>query len=485
MNDFFARQDEARRKSGYLVFHFAGALLAIVVLMYLIILVIFGSETKRLFVPELFLGVTAVTSAILGFGSLYKTLALRQGGASVASMMGGELIQTNTTDPLLRRVLNLVEEMAIASGVPMPPVFLMPHEKGINAFAAGYNPDDAVVGVTRGAVETLTRDELQGVIAHEFSHILNGDMRLNIRLIGWVHGILLIHIVGYWVFRGSLEVSQSRDGAKIGIPLMAAGVAFMALGLIGVLFGRMIKSAVSRQREYLADASAVQFTRNPDGIGNALVKIGRLSDHSRIKHRRAEEISHMFFGSPFKRMSGLMSTHPPLVNRIQRILPHFDGNFPQITAQEISDVRQSALVGGGPVPSMLSHTSGPPSVTVDGKEVVAEPSEMLEVVGAPFREHLEASRRLISRLPDELLQAAREPFGSRALVYVLLLDDNPDIRERQLDVLRKQADQPVYDETLRLLKWEHELTAEMRLPLVDLSLGALRIVSGSVRGFSR
>src|SRR5262249_2273093 len=194
--------------------------------------------------------------------------------------------------PDLRKLLNVVEEMSIASGVPMPEVYLMPDEKGINAFAAGTAPDNAVIGVTEGCVRHLKRDELQGVIGHEFSHILNGDMRLNMRLIGVVFGLLCIMLVGRvmldaFIRGGSPRSSSARNANPPPIFLLAIGL--IVIGWPGAFFGRLIQAAVSRQREFLADASAVQFTRNPLGLAGALKKIGGLAYGSRLDSAHAAE----------------------------------------------------------------------------------------------------------------------------------------------------------------------------------------------------
>ena len=239
------------------------------------------------------------------------------------------------TDLDERKILNVVEEMAIASGTPVPPVYLMENEEGINAFAAGFTPGDAVIGVTRGCIRTLTRDELQGVIAHEFSHILNGDMRLNIRLIGVLYGILLISMTGWLIFRSTayntgFNTRRDDDDRRGGNPWPLVGLALYILGYVGVLFGNLIKAAVSRQREFLADASAVQFTRNPDGIAGALKKIGALSEGSKIQAPEAQETSHLFFGEATGHIFGFMATHPPLAERIRRIDPSFNGDFSQV-----------------------------------------------------------------------------------------------------------------------------------------------------------
>ena len=265
--------------------------------------------------------------ALITVGSLYKMAQLAGGGTVVAERLGGRRVYPNTTDPVERRLLNVVEEMALASGVPVPPVFLLSEEQGINAFAAGYSPSDAVVGVTRGCAQQLTRDQLQGVVAHEFSHILNGDMRLNMRLIGVLHGILLMGLVGRELLRlvGHSGGGRSRrnDGAA---PLLLIGLAFMVIGFLGLFIGNLIKAAASRQREFLADASAVQFTRNPEGIAGALKRIGAAVFGSKLASPRAAEASHMYFAEG---ISTLFASHPPLHERISRIDPQWDGKFPQ------------------------------------------------------------------------------------------------------------------------------------------------------------
>ena len=337
MVDFFTAQDHARRNTGKLVLCFVLAIVVMILGIYVTALFTLhyssddsnGRHTEPVdwIQPEIFLAVTVVVLVVIGGGSLYKIVELRRGGEAVALMLGGRRIHPNTTDLNQRRLLNVVEEMAIASGVAVPPVFLLRDEPGINAFAAGFTPDDAVIGVNQGTLDYLTRDELQGVIAHEFSHILNGDMRFNLRLIGLLHGILLIGLIGYFLMRSSGRSSSNRDSGG-GIAL---GLALFVIGYAGLFAGRMIKAGISRQREYLADASAVQFTRNPESIGGALKKIGGAAEHSKMETAEAESISHMFFGDAFMRSAhSMFATHPPLQKRIRRVDPHFDGKFPVV-----------------------------------------------------------------------------------------------------------------------------------------------------------
>jgi Zn-dependent protease with chaperone function len=274
--------------------------------------------------------VTAITLLIIAGGMIFKTLSLRQGGAAVAASVGAVPVDPTTSDPQLRRLVNIVEEMSLASGVPAPRLFVMPQEPGINAFAAGFTPADAAITVTSGALTQLNRDELQGVIGHEFSHILNGDMRLNIRLIGLLAGILLIGLMGLRF----LQFGGGRGGGRSGAPILAIAVAMAVFGFVGVFFAKLIKAAVSRQREWLADASAVQFTRQTTGLEGALKKIAGIPTGSVLRDSRsAAEVSHMLFGEGARKFSAFYATHPPLTDRIKALNPSFD-------AREVAELKQ-------------------------------------------------------------------------------------------------------------------------------------------------
>ena len=467
--DFFERQDVARRNTTRLVILFALAVLALIVSIDLLLAATMGYLGRN---PEtgavdwtlaadprvLSLAVFG-TLLVAGGGTLFKIAQLRGGGKVVAEQLGGRLLNPDSTVPSEQQLLNIVQEMAIASGAPTPPVYLLDQEAGINAFAAGFTPSDAVIGVTRGAAEAFTRDELQGVIAHEFSHILNGDMRLNIRLIGLLHGILIIGILGYFVLRMGMfsGVGRSRSRQQGSpLPLLALGAGLMAVGLFGMLFGNLIKAAVSRQREFLADASAVQFTRQPAGIAGALKRIGGATTGSGIQNPNAPEASHMFFGRATRGLSGLFSTHPPLADRIRRIEPSWDGALPEgppAASARPSAAGVAAFAGG-------AASAGPPTV---------------DQVGQPAGEaHLQYAARLVKSLPAQLVSAAHEPYGARAVVYALLLDHEAAPRQRQLAHLKGAADPGVYEETLRLMPLVEQLDMRARLPLLDISLPALR-----------
>ena len=464
--DFFEMQDAARRKTSFLIVYYFFAVAAIIVAVYFTVELVFGNQEG--FDLNLFFTVAIATLAVVAVGTLIKTAQLKQGGAAVAEMLGGMMVDTSTSNPSERRLLNVVQEMALASGTPVPPVYLLEQEDSINAFAAGFSPGDAVIGVTRGCVEQLNREELQGVIAHEFSHIINGDMRLNIRLIGVLGGILAIAMVGFGVMRAAAfssfghRRSRQRDQGNAGMVLILLGIGLIVVGYIGVLFAKIIKSAVSRQREYLADAAAVQFTRNPDGLAGALKQIGGFEGGSRLLADKAEEASHLFFANGVTSfLSTIMSTHPPLMDRIRRIDKSFSGDFERVE-------------------SMTSVNEITPEY-VDGQppQFVADADDIIGSIGAPTHAHVIHAAAMVKRIPHDVRMAAEQPFGARAVVYGMLLDEEKDVCERQLEHLRQWADEAVYNETLRLLPLISSVGTELRISLLEISLGPLRRLSSS------
>jgi Zn-dependent protease with chaperone function len=485
--DFFQSQETARRKTGLLVFYFIVAVAIIVLLTYGVIATAFvgaGSShgagaaassqvpVTALWDPALFAVIALGTLSLIGGGSLYRIASLAGGGHTVAEMLGGQPLSPQTSDPDERKILNVVEEMAIASGTPVPPVYLLEQEDAINAFAAGYSPGDAVIGVSRGCIQNLSRDELQGVIAHEFSHILNGDMRLNVRLIGILYGILLISMTGWIIFRttaGWSRSGDSRDGErKGGNPLPLVGLALYVLGYVGVFFGNLIKAAVSRQREFLADASAVQFTRNPDGIAGALKKIGALSEGSKLRTPNAPEASHLFFGDAVGHIFSLFATHPPLVERIRRIDPSFDGDFSQV---RLATIEHAAA--GPPGRVTLRPQARPARGTMR-----FNPMEVVGRVGTVDPQQLAYAAAVLNALPDPLKELAYEPFGARAILFALLVDhEDESFRAAQLERLSAYAEPALCREVERVLPLVHRLPRESRLPLVSMVVPALRRLS--------
>jgi Zn-dependent protease with chaperone function len=484
--DFFQQQAKAHKKTKWLVIYFILAVATMIAVIYVVAILAFSGvkahqqgfngeqQQFNLWDPQIFFCVALGMLAVILLGSSYKTMALAAGGSAVSEMMGGRLIKPNTTDPDERKLLNVVEEMAIASGVPVPQVYVMDEENGINAFAAGHKPGDATVTVTRGCMKLLTRDELQGVIGHEFSHILNGDMRLNLRLMGTIFGILCLAIIG----RILLQTARGGGRNRGQNPLPILGLALLVVGYIGVFFGRLIQAAVSRQREFLADASSVQFTRNPGGITGALKKIGGLGeDGSRVSHAHSEELSHMFFGNgvshPF---IGLLETHPPLPERIRVFEPTFDGKFPIVRYDQGSQSPRMPQAKRQQMPNIFGTVVGG-AILASGdaaKPPVINPHAVLPNLGNPTPLHLEYAAKLRESLPDSVKAAAQEPLDAVALIYAMLLNDDDAKRATQLAELAKRVEPAIYQKTAALFPDVSKAEAHAHLPMVNLALGALR-----------
>ncbi|WP_444889629.1 M48 family metallopeptidase [Microbulbifer sp. DLAB2-AA] len=467
--NFFEYQDKARRNSGLLVGLFTLALILLVGLTTLVAAAAVSYSRGQAFSPlaiEQLLGwqtvgyiaLTIVT--IVALGSLYKLQQLAAGGKVVAESLGGRKLNIAPQGPAEQRALNVVEEMAIASGTPVPDVYLI-EDQAINAFAAGYKPCDAVIGLTRGCIENLNRDELQGVVAHEFSHILNGDTRLNIRIVGLLNGILIIGLLGHWLVRGIYPNSSNNRGR---IPLFALGLALMVLGYAGTLLGNLIKSAVSRQREYLADASAVQFTRNKAGIANALKKIGGYSTGSNLSSGRAAEFSHMFFSSGLKRsFFNLLASHPPLSKRIARLEPSWNGLY----LNERSSTAQTQIKETNSESTIRFVDSAPFQVALEAVD---------NSIACPSAQQVQYGRQLLESIPSAILQAAHDPFIARALIYHLLLHSGESEREAQMVLLKKIAHPAVVREMHKLAPQLKALPDNARLPLLDLCVPALKVL---------
>jgi Zn-dependent protease with chaperone function len=470
--NFFDAQDKARRSTRRLVFLYSLATIGIVAgitAVAAVVLWVAGPMEHHLpfteFVPEILplLAIVAVLATVFIMGATaYKTSSLSAGGSKVAESMGGTRVPPDVQDPSLQRLRNVVEEMAIASGVPVPDIYVLERESGINAFAAGYDTGDAAVAVTRGTLDMLNRDELQGVIGHEFSHILNGDMRLNIRLMGILFGIMVIALIGRAILRGSAW--GSRRGRGQGVVVIAA-IGLAILGWIGIFIARVIKARVSRQREYLADASAVQFTRQTRGIANALKKIGGFQSGSYLRATDPEEISHMLFGSG-SRLSGLFATHPPLTERIQALDPGFTpDDFPQVDLATRDAVVEDLRAAG------LHGTAAP----VSGIDSTADlPRTITDRVGDPGDEHLQAAMWIRRSVPETLYDAAHSHDLAYLLAVALVLDHRGNATGRQLGIVNERLGA---DRT-RLIRQFHEdivrAGIEYRLPLMELTFPALK-----------
>lgn len=473
--DFFDRQENARRHTKRLELYFVLAVISIVLMTYVVIALFIGFEGAKFshqlsfWNPQLFLVVSTLTLGFIFCGSTYKTMQLAGGGATVAEMLGGLPVNSNTTDPDERKLLDVVEEMSIASGTPVPQVYVLPQEQGINAFAAGHSTKDMVICATQGCLKALKRDELQGVIGHEFSHILNGDMRLNLHLMGLIFGILCIALFG--------KILLNTRGRKNPLPLL--GLALLGIGSGGVFFAKLIKSAISRQREFLADASSVQFTRNPAGLAGALKKVGGYG--SMIDDPNAEDASHFFFANGLSEsLFGMFSTHPPLEERIRALDPAWDGKFIAPDPQALRAAETTRLEHAAPIrPPILGNLLGGGIAGAGIKWPVAAGTGILLQTGLPTPKHLDYAADLRSKLPDALSSAAREPMTAVALVYALLLSKDDALRTRQLQQLQTQTDPGICQETTRLFAAAATLDSRARLPLASLAMAALRRLSSS------
>ena len=500
--NFFAAQDQARFNTALLVLLFAAAVAGLVLLLYVAL---------HVFVLKAPLAWTAVNGewlintivgvlALIAIGTIYKILVLAAGGgAAVAESMGGKLLNTANTHAE-RQLQNIVGEMALAAGCPVPQVYIMPDDN-INAFAAGTKIGNAVIGVTRGAMNAFSRDEMQGVIAHEFSHIMNGDMRLNLRLIGIIHGIMLLSYLGYFLLRSSFYSSSSRSNRKNSgaLQIAGAGLVLLVVGMVGAFFGGLIRAAVSREREYLADASSVQYTRNPPGIGGALQKIG--AKYGLIKHPKAVECAHMFFANGVAAgFSNMLASHPPIEERIARVLPDWDGTIaesppPAAHSQDSNRKHAAAGVHSGFAAGVGSDMTPPSSVELAEAEIAkgeesARPPDLFAALFGKTESaatitsqvgnsaNFATAQQVIKAMPALLHTALADPYSARALVYAMLLDDNhADCRRAQCQHLQNFADKGVYELTQKIAPVISQLPRPACLPLILQTLPALRQLS--------
>ena len=482
--DFFEEQALARRRTVRLGLFFAAAVVGVIVAVYFLAMIFYTAGTTdaagvaymtgdydnvgelalSFWDPGVLLFAFGSTVTVVGLGSLYKIAQLRDGGPAVALSLGGRKLDPDATKLEERRLLNVVEEMAIASGVPVPEVYVLDRESGINAFAAGNTTSDAVIGVTQGTLQLLRRDELQGVVAHEFSHILNGDSRINVRAIGLLHGIFLLALIGRFLMRGSMH-SRKKEGG--GVALLGFGL--LAIGSIGVFFGRMIQSSISRQREFLADASAVQFTRDTDGLVDALKKIGGAAPRSYLQTPKADEASHIFFSDAIRRLrlfAGLFRTHPPLGDRIRKLEPLWDGEFSEVTLPDIADGMSTPP--DAPDGPMNAFAEAPTEEAV---------SQAIEHIGSPRPEQIAFARSLHAALPDLWLHAVHQAPMAQAMIFGLLLGRDEVLRGTELMRVAELTDPQTADLTLRFHSEAGDRSSAEKIALFDMAMPTLRGLS--------
>ncbi|MGD8607020.1 MAG: M48 family metallopeptidase [Myxococcales bacterium] len=482
--DFFEEQALARKRTVRLVILFALAVIGVMLAVYILAMFVYsvaiqdttgvaymvgryesmGRVHASWWDPAVFSFAVGATSLVVGLGSLYKTAQLRDGGSALALALGGRKMDSDASKLEERRLLHVVEEMAIASGVPAPEIYVLEREPGINAFAAGKTASDAVIGVTHGTLHLLRRQELQGVIAHEFSHILNGDSRINMRSVGLLHGIFVLALVGRFLLRGSTTSSRKQSGG-----LALVGLGLLVIGSLGVLFGRMIQSAISRQRELLADASAVQFTRDTEGLVGALKKIGGATSRSYLRAPEADEASHIFFSEAIRRMrlfSGLFRTHPRLEERIRKLEPQWDGRFTEVSLPQIADGMSTPP--GAPAEDVTAFAEAPSEEAV---------SHAIHHVGNPRPEQMALARSLHAAIPEHWLRAVHQAPMAQAVVFGLLLANDEVLRGHQLVTLQELTDGQTADLALRFHAEAAIQPSAQKIALVDMAIPTLRSLS--------
>lgn len=468
--DFFASEDRARAATRRLV---AAFILCVVLMVSAIAATAWAFAGMEPDIAPHRIAIAAwaaaATLAAVLLGSAWKVHSLARGGEAVASLIGARPLPASPVDAHERQLRNVVEEMAIASGTPMPAVYVL-DDDGMNAFAAGHGAGDAAVVVTRGCLRRLSRDELQGVVAHEFSHLLNADTRLNLRLIGLVHGLLVVALAGRLLLRAAgRSRSSSRKGNGAVAAILLVGLALMVIGYVGWFFGQLLKAGVSRQREFLADASAVQFTRNPQGIGGALKKIGGAGDRSLVAGDRSEELSHLFFARAVHApLFGLLATHPPLEERVRAIDAGWDGRWPVL--------EPVAPIVTPPAPTPRVATGGESS---SGAGAIAA-DDVAARVGRIGPEHVAYGAALLAELPAELAAAARDPYSARAVAIAAVLAAGPDRAPVQAAAVAA-GDAALGRELERIRPAVAALGEGGRLPLIDVALTALRSLSAPQR----
>ncbi|MGB5966567.1 MAG: M48 family metallopeptidase [Sulfurimonadaceae bacterium] len=471
--NFFQEQERSRQHTLWLVVIF---FIAVLVLIGVTILFVIGLylylddiplanflvDPFAYVGPRLLYGVVITVVGVVAGGSVFKYLSLSSGGKNVAIALGGRQLNRNKADMQEKILLNVVDEMAIASGISTPTVYIL-DESGINAFAAGLTLDDAVIGVTRGAVEKLDREELQGVIAHEFSHIFNGDMRLNLQLTATLHGILLIGLIGRFILRSMSRTSHSTRSSSNkkgngGLYVLVLGAGLFVIGYAGTFFGSIIKANVSRKREYLADATAVQYTRYPRGISGALKKIAYYS--SRLQAPAAETYSHLYFaegvGSFF---SALMATHPPLEERIKKIEPRWSGRFPDYEKRKVPE----------PKVSKVEREEETKERFVQGAIAAAMMS-----VGQIKEEEVEQVQTEIEALDSKIEERLSDPLGAQAVILSLLYDAS---HKDQLFAVVQEENPYLLLEFASFMQEEHMELQKQSALIVSLSLNALKSLS--------
>lgn len=480
---FFEQQQAARQLTRRLILLFGVGMLSVTLAISAVMLTLAATLSNGLFFfrlpdaawlqthPAALISTALFVWGVTGSAVLLKRMELRAGGGSVARALGGERIDADSRDPLYQRLRNVVEEMAIASGIAAPEVYVLPREAGINAFAAGWSPATAALAVTRGALEQLTRDELQGVVAHEFSHVVNNDIRLNQQLIAWLYGLMALSVLG----RGLWRVSISESGGKRSgfPPVLIAAAAVMALGYVGMLFGRLIQAAVARGRESLADASAVQFTRNPDGLRGALLKIAASTDGAELREASADEFAHLLF---FPQRAQWFATHPPLAERVRALGGAFDATEIQRLRARLHQADGAGVSNAGAAPAFdATLPSQPDAIASLRADTTLLPlAEIAYRPGALAMPQLRWAEAMRASLPSAIIHAASHADDAAALLLALSISLQPAVRSQQVAVIRTRLAASGAGYIEEMLGLTDTLQSMQRQPVLQLLLPQLR-----------
>jgi len=463
---YYAPQQQSVRRHSRLLVCLLVLTIIIIIASFTLILTFFSKDPQSSVIYS-----TVFVLLLVGSASVYRYTTLSAGGSAVPNQLGAMLVDTHTNDFQLKRLRNVVEEISIASGVQVPAIYVLNTETSINAFASGFTTSDAAITVTRGALIYLNRDELQAVIAHEFSHILNGDMCLNLRMVAIVFGIMIIGITGKKIIIG---IFRFRVRGKGVIYVLLTGLIFMAVGFVGWFCGKLIKAAINRQREFLADASAVQFTRQTVGISGALKKIATLENGSLIANPSAEEYSQMFFGQESIHFMHMLDTHPAIMARINIIEPGFTAadlnNYKKQIQLDLTSTSQDKQS-----PPVTAQTIATTTMLVAAAGAVLSTDAMTAHITTPPKpDHYQQAAIIIDSFPEALQSAARNYYGVMPLVCALLFSSDSQIAAQQAAVIKMNHSDTMLASIQAFYAEVNKLEPIQQLPLLSLCFPALR-----------
>lgn len=482
--NFFEHQEHAHRKTSILILYFILAVFLIVIAVNALIvsaIVVVQTQNKPMIPRHEILAwfilvgkyVSPSVIGIILLGTLITLFKLKGGGLALAEMVKARPIEYTSSDFLEKRLVNVVEEMSIAAGVPIPKLFVMDNEPAINAFVAGIKPADTVMVVTKGALDNLTREELQGVIGHEYSHILNSDMLINLRLIAILAGILMIGQAGFNIIRifSSSRSTSSDSKSNFPVVIIFVGLGLVIIGYIGLFFGRLIKAGVSRQRELLADASSVAYTRNPEGLVNALRRIAQSDKGALLKNNHAEDISHLCFSpsSPVIFFKSLLATHPPLAFRIKQIDP--DGIYSSRPLKSAAAEKEQKKAKPQSLENIPGTILGAATVMLE-KNAMIESEALRQSIGKLTQANILLAQQLISQIPEPLLDEAHNPKSVGNLLWALV---SPHSTEKIKALVSDKTILPKEVSTLiNIQQALLQMPKNLYLPLINIALASFK-----------